>query len=149
VTYHGAGSAYSNPAKYFELIERGVVDVAFGTPELEPGQFPLTLLIAEPFTVRDHERGTRALYRVVKTMPAVSREYEKVHLISAALASSDQIHARKPIKSIEDLRGLRVLVGSAALAGVIRDAGGSVAVLPRSQLYENLQKGVVDAGVGS
>jgi TRAP-type C4-dicarboxylate transport system substrate-binding protein len=149
VTYYGAGSAYSNPTKYFELVEKGVVDIAFGLPELEAGQFPLTLLAAEPFTFRDHEQGTLAIFKIVKTVPEIAKEFEKVHLISAALATSDQIHARKSIKSIDDVKGLRILVGSPALGGIIRELGGSVAVLPRSQLYENLQKGVVDAGVGT
>lgn len=52
-TYYGTGSAYSNPLKYPELLEQGVIDMAYGAQQLNAGQFPLNLLMVEPFLITD------------------------------------------------------------------------------------------------
>src|SRR4051794_33139759 len=45
VTLFGQGSAYSDPTKFTDLVRRGVVDIAFGSPQFEAGRYPLNTLI--------------------------------------------------------------------------------------------------------
>lgn len=150
ITLYSSGSAYSNPRKYSELVEKGVVDMAFGVQQFETGRFPLNLVIGEPFVVDDHEKGTRAYMEVLKKTPALRAEYSPNHLLQVALASAEQIHTRtKPVKSVDDLKGMRILVTNPGVAEIFRTLGANTAALPLPKQYENLQKGVIDASSSS
>jgi TRAP-type C4-dicarboxylate transport system substrate-binding protein len=145
VTMYGAGTAYSNPSKFSELVEQGVVDLAFGAQQFEAGQFPLNLLISEPLMVSDAEKATRAYMKVLRSTPELAAEFGKNRVISVALAGPEQLHSRKQITSLEDMKGMRVLATNPGWSQVLRKLGASVVALPVSAAYENLQKGVIDA----
>ena len=61
-------------------------------------------------------------------------------------AHSDEIHmhARKPIKTLDDLKGLKIRT-SGAWAEVATMLGASTVILPGSEVYPALERGVVDA----
>jgi len=61
-------------------------------------------------------------------------------------AHSDEIHmhSRKPIKTIEDLKGLKLRT-SGAWAEVATTLGASTVILPGAEVYPALERGVVDA----
>jgi TRAP-type mannitol/chloroaromatic compound transport system substrate-binding protein len=61
-------------------------------------------------------------------------------------AHSDEIHmhSRKPIKTIDDLKGLKLRT-SGAWAEVATTLGASTVILPGAEVYPALERGVVDA----
>jgi TRAP-type mannitol/chloroaromatic compound transport system substrate-binding protein len=61
-------------------------------------------------------------------------------------AHSDEIHmhSRKPIKTLDDLKGLKLRT-SGAWAEVATSLGASTVILPGSEVYPALERGVVDA----
>ena len=61
-------------------------------------------------------------------------------------AHSDEIHihSRKPIRTIEDLKGLKLRT-SGAWAEVATTLGASTVILPGAEVYPALERGVVDA----
>jgi TRAP-type mannitol/chloroaromatic compound transport system substrate-binding protein len=61
-------------------------------------------------------------------------------------AHSDEIHmhSRKPIRKIEDLKGLKLRT-SGAWAEVATNLGASTVILPGAEVYPALERGVVDA----
>ena len=61
-------------------------------------------------------------------------------------AHSDEIHmhSRKPIRTLEDLKGLKLRT-SGAWAEVATSLGASTVILPGSEVYPALERGVVDA----
>ncbi|MBY3557347.1 TRAP transporter substrate-binding protein DctP [Rhizobium laguerreae] len=149
VTMYGAGSAYSNPDKFLELVERGVVDLAFGAQQFEAGQFPLNLLMGAPLMVNDAEKASRAYMKVLRSTPDVAAEFGSNRVVVVALAGPEQLHALRPITSLSDIKGLRILATNPGWSQMLRDLGASVVTLPVSSAYENLQKGVVDAASSS
>lgn len=145
VTLYGSGTSFSVPNKFSEMVSQGVIDMAFGANSFEPGRFPLNLLITEPFLVRDHVAGSRAFTRAVRENADLQKEYAPNHLVMVMLTSPEQIHSRKPIKSFDDIKGMRILGNSPSMLAIYREAGASTVALPLPAQYENLQKGVVDA----
>lgn len=145
VTFYGSGSSYSNPLKFPELIEQGVIDMAYGAHQLNTGQFPLNLLFLEPFLVSDPLKATRSFAKLVQTVPELKAEYGKMHVLSVNVTPAEVIHSLTPIKSADDLKGKRILSSSPVVNDVLRALGASVVVLPSAAQYENLQKGVIDA----
>jgi len=61
-------------------------------------------------------------------------------------AHSDEIHmhSRKPIRTLDDLKGLKLRT-SGAWAEVATTLGASTVILPGSEVYPALERGVVDA----
>jgi TRAP-type mannitol/chloroaromatic compound transport system substrate-binding protein len=61
-------------------------------------------------------------------------------------AHSDEIHmhSRKPIKTLDDLKGLKLRT-SGAWAEVATTLGASTVILPGAEVYPALERGVVDA----
>ncbi|HHU76242.1 MAG TPA: TRAP transporter substrate-binding protein, partial [Firmicutes bacterium] len=57
------------------------------------------------------------------------------------------VSTNKPIKTLEDLKGLRLRSPSATLNPVVEAWGAIPVNLPMSELYEALQKGVVDCTI--
>lgn len=60
-----------------------------------------------------------------------------------------EIFCRKPIARLEDLRGMKVRVGSPTLASFITELGGTPAVLPFDDTRNALATGLVDCAVTS
>ena len=149
VTLYGPGSPYSVPGKLSELVEQGAVDMAFGVQQFEAGRFPLNLLMAEPFMVDDHVKGSRSYMKALRNIPEITAEYRPNRVLNVALASGEQIHARRHVGSIDELKGLRVMVTNPGMMAIVRAVGGNVVALPLPAQYENLQKGVVDAASSS
>ena len=143
--WHGAGSAYSNPLKYPELLESGVVDMAYGAQQFNAGQFPLNLLMVEPFLVTDHVKATEKYMDLVQQVPELKAEFGKMHLMSVGFTPHEAIHSIAPIRTADDFKGKRIQATHPAVIDVARSLGASVVVLPPGAQYENLQKGVVDA----
>lgn len=149
VVFYGSGSPYSVPSKYSELVGEGVVDMAFGGQQFEGGRFPLNVLFGEPFLTSDHVKGSRTFTRLVRSMPELLGEFRPNRLLLVALASGEQLHGRRPVKTIDDLKGLRVMTTNPSLQAIVREVGGNVVALPLTAQYENLQKGVIDLVSGS
>ena len=145
VTLYGQGSSYSDPTKFTDLVRRGIVDVAFGSPQFEAGRFPLNTLIGEPFIASDHISATRAYRKVLDQEEALRKEFARVKVMLVFCSSPEQFHSVVPLKSLDDLKGIRVMTTNVGIMGIVQELGGSVVALPTSAQYEQLQKGVVSA----
>jgi TRAP-type C4-dicarboxylate transport system substrate-binding protein len=63
------------------------------------------------------------------------------------LWSDDGFHvlSSKPIKKLEDFKGLMVGAGNPVAATIVKDLGGSPVTIMWNELFESLQKRVIDA----
>jgi TRAP-type C4-dicarboxylate transport system substrate-binding protein len=145
LTLYGQGSSYSDPTKFSDLVRRGVVDMAFGSPQFEAGRFPLNTLIGEPFIASDHIAATRAYRSVFLKEPSLQKEYGGVRVMVVFCSSPEQFHSVVPLHSIDDLKSVRVMTTNVGIMGIVQELGGSIVALPTSAQYEQLQKGVVGA----
>jgi TRAP-type C4-dicarboxylate transport system substrate-binding protein len=143
--WHGGGSAYSNPLKYPELLENGIIDMAYGAQQFHTGQFPLNLLLFEPFLMTDHVKASATYMDMVRKIPQLKAEFGKMHLMQVGFTPHDAIHSIAPMRTPDDFKGKRVMASHPAVVDVLRFLGASVVVLPPGAQYENLQKGVVEA----
>jgi len=54
-------------------------------------------------------------------------------------------HSKKPLKSIEDIKGLKIRLGTAPLNAIFKKMGATPVFLPGGEVYESMQRGVIDA----
>ena len=84
----------------------------------------------------------------MKDLPVLKKEIEQwnVKVIIPTMPTSFEIMSRKPLKTLADLKGLKVRAYG-MFAEVLDQFGAQSVSIPSPQLYENMQRGVVDAGI--
>lgn len=68
-----------------------------------------------------------------------------VHLICAAATGLEALVSKKPIRSVEDLEGLKLRAPEGMVYDIFSKAGAAPVNLPGSEVYTGLEKGVIDA----
>jgi TRAP-type mannitol/chloroaromatic compound transport system substrate-binding protein len=68
-----------------------------------------------------------------------------VHLIGAAATGLESFPSKKPIRSVADLKGLKLRAPEGMVYEIFSKAGAAPVNLPGSEVYTALEKGVIDA----
>jgi TRAP-type transport system periplasmic protein len=126
-------------------VKAGVVDIAFGLVGVPRDRLPRTELIELPFLTQDRGVANRALWAVAQT--DLAKEYSGLKLLGLTIDLT-RIHTRdKPVKSLDDLKGLRMRSPSVTVNRILTGVGAVPVNIPPVQVYENLEKGVIDGAV--
>lgn len=132
-----------------EIVEctiDGRADVGFTIPGYTPDRFPIAEIMGLPFQTVNGEAAMQAYDRLEEEVPAVAAEAENLGLKSIGYTMADRaiIGGTEPLESIDDLDGksIRSVGPGAELA--IQAVGGNPVSMPASDLYEGMQRGVLD-----
>lgn len=68
-----------------------------------------------------------------------------LHLIGAAATGLESFPTKKPIRSVADMKGLKVRAPEGMVYDIFAKAGAAPVNLPGSEVYTALEKGVIDA----
>lgn len=68
-----------------------------------------------------------------------------VHLIGAAATGLEAFPSKRPIRTVEDMKGLKVRAPQGMVYNIFEKAGATPVNLPGSEVYTALEKGVIDA----
>ncbi len=85
-------------------------------------------------------------YDVMKTDPCIQKEFQALNVVPTYGYNSGLqfIHTKKPVKSLRDLKGLRVRTYGGAHGIVLREAGMVPVFVSLAEIYEGLSRGVID-----
>ncbi|MEX2630490.1 MAG: TRAP transporter substrate-binding protein [Tistlia sp.] len=146
VEIYPGGTQLGNVAKQQEQVLAGVVDVAHGLTGLPRGRFPRTSVIDLPFLTESADAATRTLWALYPDY--LASEYEGLKVLALHAHNGGLIHTRdKKVETMEDLAGLRIRTPSPAISMMLEELGAVPQGMPPGQVYENLQKGVIDGTV--
>jgi len=141
-----AGSAFGHVAKQMDQVRAGVVDIAHGLTGIPRGRLPRTSIIDLPFLVQSADAASRTLWKLYPDYLKV--EYKGLKVLALHAHNAGLIHTRdKPVDSMQDLQGLRLRTPSLAISMMLEELGASPVGMPPTQVYENLEKGVIDGTV--
>jgi len=141
-----AGTQLANIAKLYDGVRSGVIDIAHGLHGIPAGRFPKTRIIDLPFLTESADAASRAMWDLFPTYFA--DEYPGVKVLALHAHNGGLIHtAEKQVTTMDDLKGLRIRFPSPAIKAMLEDLGAVPQGLPPGQVYENLQKGVIDGTV--
>ncbi|WP_299371878.1 TRAP transporter substrate-binding protein [uncultured Kiloniella sp.] len=146
VTIFPAGSAFGHVAKQYDQVKAGVVDISHGLTGFPRGRLPRTLIMDLPFLTKSSDAASRTLWDLYPTY--LAEEYKGLKVLALHAHNPGLIHTRgKQVKTMDDLAGLRVRAPSAATSMMLKQLGATPIGLPPTQVYENLQKGVIDGTI--
>lgn len=144
-TYWGA--SLISAMEQTPAVMKGIVQVASYYAAYHPDFAPLPGMALAPFVNTDsHRTALYASDEWFKTDPLLQAEFQKnnVHYLAPALFAGQYIWSKKPIKTIDDLKGLRVRTYGPFLA-LFRALGSALVDVAVPEVYNALERGAVDA----
>src|SRR3990172_25789 len=129
-------------ADFFNMVKTGIADIALCVQSFNPGQFPLTEIMDLPFLpVPSAEAGGLVRWELFEKFPEIRKEYAGTKLLH--VASTDPyfiITTQKPIRRLEDMKGLKLRVPGGRPADALKLMGAVPVLIPMPELYMALDK---------
>jgi TRAP-type C4-dicarboxylate transport system substrate-binding protein len=140
----GAGTLHG-PRDGFKAVRSNISDYATCFVASEARGFPLTKVFELPFVTPSNPlAGVRITAELAPKYFKPEYDKQGVHFGYQVLVGAADIMSKKPIRKLEDMKGLKVIVQG--FEPEVADALGAVIVnVPFPDIYTSLQQGVVDA----
>jgi TRAP-type transport system periplasmic protein len=136
------GSLGRDPFKQYDLVKSGVVDIAWIVGGYAPGRFPQLHVLELPFMARNAvEAGVAGWEMFSKGLVEGVDDFK---VITIWAASGDNLHLRKPIKALEDVKNLRLRTASSAQASTMQTLGAIPQTMGPVQVNDALSRGALD-----
>ncbi|MBN8414080.1 TRAP transporter substrate-binding protein [Halomonas denitrificans] len=130
-----------------QAVQSGILQGHLTDPSYFTGQNPAFGMIgnlvgawSDPYDFLDYmnNAGGEELYNKLV-------EPYGLHLIGAAATGLESLPSTKPVRSIEDMQGLKLRAPEGMVYNIFEAAGATPVNLPGSEVYTGLEKGVIDA----
>jgi TRAP-type C4-dicarboxylate transport system substrate-binding protein len=132
------------PPELYRQMVQGIADIVFTLPGYTASDFPMMSLTELPGTATSAEDGTRKLWANFDRFFA--KEYEAAKVLMLWNSDTAGIMSRaKPIRTMEDMKGMRIRTPSRAQSAQLTALGAIPVDMPVTQIYNALERGVVDA----
>ena len=142
------GGALGKAGQAYDVVAKGIADIGWDICDYSPGRFLLTTVIELPFMVESAEKAGVALWKTYEKFPEFQKEYEDTKLLALAPHSPGVFATtKKPIRSLEDLKGLKIKTASSFTTDALQLFGAVPVVQPVTETYTSLERGVVDGVV--
>jgi len=134
------------PARLIDQARDGDADIVWAAPGLTPGRFPLIETFELPFLP-----SSRALVssKALQDFAAIHlrQEFDEVHPLCFSCADRSVIHAFAAVRSIEDVKGLKLHVQTRLAGEAVRVLGAQAVPMPSQELPAALAAHVIDGCV--
>ena len=132
------------PPTQYKLAADGIADIAFGLQGYTSSVFPRTTLTELPDFGANGVEATERMWGIFPKY--LSEEYKDVKVL--ALWSNDEpviMTKSRPVRRLEDLKGMKVRTPSSMQSKVLQALGAVPIDMPVTEMYNALDRGVVDA----
>jgi TRAP-type transport system periplasmic protein len=141
------GGILTPATQTFDSVITGIADIGFGPMGVTPGRFPMTEVMEQPLGIQSAFLMTRLSNDFIRAFKP--REFEKVKVLFLLCASPGLLHTKKPVRRLEDLKGMKVRCLGGNAAKVLKTLGAVPIVIPTGDTYDALRKGIVDGVVAA
>jgi TRAP-type C4-dicarboxylate transport system substrate-binding protein len=124
----------------------GQADIGCLCMAYQPGRFIVTNATALPLGFPNATVASLTLWDLYRKQKP--EEFAKVKVLTMFTCAPANIYSKKPVRSLEDLKGLE-LRASGGAAEYLKALGAAPVGMPQSEAPEALQKGVVQGAISS
>ncbi|MDE2806253.1 MAG: TRAP transporter substrate-binding protein [Gemmatimonadota bacterium] len=136
-----AGALNSSAPAQYSILLGGVADIALVIPAYTADVFPKTDLIAYPGICKTAAECTEAMRRASSVLES---EYEAKVLGLWANDAPVLLTRDTPVRTLEDMRGLKIRVSTRSAIPFIEALGASAVMQPGTVVHQSLTTGVID-----
>jgi TRAP-type C4-dicarboxylate transport system substrate-binding protein len=147
ITFFPGGALGKVPDQY-DLSEKGIADISYTLQDYTPGRFPLTSVFELPFMITSATKTSEAMWKVYEQFPEFQKEYGKVKLLALFCHPSGNFNTvKKPIRAMEDLKGMKFRTASPHVTEALKMFGAVPVNMPVTETYMSLERGVIEGTV--
>jgi TRAP-type transport system periplasmic protein len=134
-------------AETIRVIKTGVVDVAEVYGGYVAGELPMLEILEIPGIFPDPETAKKAILAWKPYETKILEERANAVLLAMAVYPDQAIFSKRPVRKIEDFKGLKTRVHSVALASLVAGLAGEPLTVAFAEVYTALERGTLDAGI--
>ena len=136
---------------YLNLCGEGILDIAYVPPSFYAGQVPLNTVLILPYWTSAVE-GTTIYNRLLEACPEMTQEFLKYKVRPLLINSTSQYDVgtvKKPVRSPEDLKNLKLKTSGGLFDRIARQYGIITVTVASPEVYEATQRGIMDGNIFS
>jgi TRAP-type transport system periplasmic protein len=144
---HFPGGILTPPAQVYASVIKGVADIGISFTAYTKGRFPMTDLFTYPMGCKNGYVGTKLIQEYYNKFKP--KEFDEVKVMYLINSPPTIIGTKKPIKTLEDLKGLKIRSAGPVESAVVMALGAVPVALPSPDIYDGIQKGAVAGFLGN
>jgi TRAP-type C4-dicarboxylate transport system substrate-binding protein len=128
----------------------GIADISWNMHGYWPGMTPLADVISLPaLPFRTAEKGSEVFWKLYEKFPQIQKEFEENKVLILYTSEPYYLVTRnRPVRTIEDLKGMKIRSGGGPAVEQMTALGGVPVSMGMPDVYMAMQKGVID-GAGA
>lgn len=134
-------------AETIRVLKTGVVDVTETYGGYVAGELPLLEILELPGIFPDPETAKKAILAWKPTEARILEERANAILLAMAVYPDQAFFSKKPVRKLEDFKGLKTRVHSVALSDLVAGLGGEPLTVAFAEVYTALERGTLDAAI--
>lgn len=135
------------PPELYSQVRDGLADIVWTLIGYTPGVFPNAEVFELPTVHKDSAEATNQAIQDLFD-PYLVKDFQQVQVILLHVHTGNAIHSvKQPVRSLQDVRGLKLRVPSRTGAWMIEAWGANPVGMPLPSLAQALAKGTVDGGL--
>jgi TRAP-type transport system periplasmic protein len=128
-----------------DAVKAGLTDIAFMYAWAFSPQFDLIDSLSVPFIAPNGEVASRTSWKLFTMFPEIQKQWKDVKVLTVWDTDPYIFEtSKKMIKTQEDFKGMKIRMTGGMATEMMKLLGGTPVTIPMPQVYENLQKGVID-----
>lgn len=134
------------PPELYRQMAQGVSDICFTLPGYTSADFPMMGLTELPGMAENAVDGTTKLWKNFEQF--LARDFKEAKVLMLWNSDTASIMSKtKPVRTLEDLKGMKIRTPSAAQSAQLEQLGAIPVDMPANAIYNALDRGVVDAAM--
>jgi TRAP-type C4-dicarboxylate transport system substrate-binding protein len=91
-----------------------------------------------------HQKGSETLWKLYEKFPSVQKEFNEIQPLVLYTSSPNLLVSKKQVRTLEDFKGLKLRVLGGPPTEMAKALGAVPTLIPMPDVYQSLDKGVVD-----
>jgi len=135
------GGTLTPADKCYDGVVKGLSDIGMSVLAYTKGRFPLTEVIDLPLGYKSGLAATKLVNAYYKKFKP--KEFNDTKVLYLHAHGPGILHTKKPVKSLEDLKGMKIRSTGTA-AKIVKALGAAPVAMPMPETYDALQKGIAE-----
>lgn len=136
-------AALAKPEGQYDLIKNGVRDMVWHVPAYTKGRFDMLAAGEIPFLCPSATVCSPALWKWYHKHGLADKEFTDTKLLTVFVHGPGTIHTVKPVKTLEEIKGIKIRAGGAGVP-ISQALGMSAIAAPATEAHEMLSRGTVE-----
>jgi TRAP-type C4-dicarboxylate transport system substrate-binding protein len=130
---------------HFDSTISGMINIGGNDCPRKAGLFKLSSVMELPGMAPSAECGSLVFWDLYQKYPELQKEYKDVKILWLWASATYQLHTtQKPVKTTDDLKGLKIICWNKKSVEIIKVLGANPIMIPPTDTYLALERGMAD-----